>query len=235
MGLSLKEIRVTFRLAELDRQYHRRIAVTYPLSAVLVLLILVLLPADVLIDRGKTVGLSGPLRILPEIDIVPDRRDERHLTAAPNAAPPVDFVVVELDFAAAPLAEPVPVPTPPPPKEVQKHATPEFSDFDNVMTAVRTTGFPILAQTDYELIYMQRPIYPSEAIRRGIEGEVEIMLLVGKTGRVERVHILHPNRLPLLEKAASEAVNKSLFRAHLVDGKPTAFWIKVPIEFRLIN
>lgn len=231
-----KEYRVTFRLAELDRTYHRRIAVTYPVSALALLVTLMILPPQINLDRPKTVGFDGPLRILPEIDITPDRLEERHLTAAPRTAPPVDFVVLNVDYAEMPHAEPVPKPTPPPPpKPVKKKAPPEFSNFDDVMTAVRTTGLPVLAQSDYELIYMQRPVYPREAISRGIEGEVEIMLLVGTTGRVERAYVLHPNRHPLLEAAAKEAVNRSLFRAYVVDGKPTAFWIKVPIEFRLVN
>lgn len=231
----LKEYRVSLRLAELDRTYHRRIAVTYPLSALAVVLAVVLLPAQVNLDRGKTVGYSGALRILPQIDIVTEKKEETHLTAAPRTAPPVDFEVIDLDYAIFPKAEPVPKATRPKPKAPEKEATPEFSDFPDLMTAVRTTGLPVLAQTDYELIYLERPVYPPEAIRRGIEGEVEIMLLVGKSGRVERTYVVHPNRLPLLEAAAAQAVARCLFRAHHVNGKPTAFWIKVPIEFKLVN
>ena len=226
---------MSLRRVELDRTYHRRIAVTYPLSALAVILAVIILPPQVRMDRGKTVGFSGPLHILPEIDITPERREDTHLTAAPQTAPPVDFVVVNLDYAILPEADPVPEPSPPKPKKPDKEATPESSVMPDLMTAIHTTGLPVLAQSDYELIYMQRPVYPPEAIRRGIEGEVEIMLLVGRTGRVEQTYVVRPNRLPLLEAAATDAVARCLFRAHLVNGRPTAFWVKVPVEFRLVN
>ena len=61
------------------------------------------------------------------------------------------------------------------------------------------------------------------------------MMLVDKRGHVSQAHVINPNQHPLLEAAAMEAVFKSLFRAHLVDGVATPFWIRVPFEFRLAS
>jgi len=209
-------------------------ALTAPLSAVCLILVFLLTPQEYLL-APKRVALSGPLRIYPEIDIIPDEIDERHLTAAPDRPPPSDFVAVEIDYAFTPEAEPVPRPDPP-----EAQATPdpliESSTFDDVQDAARTTGYPVLAETEYELLYQKRPIYPREAVIRGIEGEVVILILVDSRGRVSRTQVVNPNRHPLLEHAAVEAVRRYIFRPYRVGGDPPEpFWVRVPIEFRLIG
>jgi len=70
---------------------------------------------------------------------------------------------------------------------------------------------------------------------REIEGEVELMILVNASGRVSQLYVVSPNRYPLLEKAAARALKNSLFKAYVVDGRPVPFWVRVPIEFRLVD
>jgi protein TonB len=218
----------------MDAVYRRRMALTAPLSAVCLTLVFLLTPQEYLI-APRRVALSGPLRIYPEIDILPEVIDDRHLTAAPDRPPPSTFVAVEIDYAIRPEAEPVPRPEP---EETRAAPDPvvETSTFDDVQDAAQTTGHPILAETEYELLYQKRPVYPREAVIRGIEGEVVILLLVDSRGRVSRTQVINPNRHPLLEQAAVEAVRRYIFRPYRVGGDPPEpFWVRVPIEFRLIG
>jgi len=228
---------VDSRLAELDRLYWQRMAFVLPVAAAVLLAGHHFIPIDAVLPQPqKRIAQTGPLRILPEIDLVTENVEDSHRTAAPDASPPSDFLAIDIDYAESPeVAEPRPIPTPQPKEEVPEEIPLAISDLDELMDAVRTTGHPVLAQADYELVYMQRPVYPKEAVLRGIEGEVELLMLISAMGRVSQVYVVNPNRYPLLEEAAARAVAKSLFKAYIVDGKPTPFWIRVPIEFRLIN
>lgn len=208
-------------------------SVALPGAALLLGLSLVVLPTKRFFEPPKRVARIGPLRILPQIDIVAEEDEERRLTAAPKGTPSADFQVIEFEYAKAP--EPKPRQKPQPAPQPVPDETPETSDLDQLQTAIRTTGHPVLAEAEYELIYLHRPVYPREAIQAGIEGEVLIMMLIDTHGRVAQAHLLNPHRYPLLEEAALDAVKKSLFKPYLVNGKPSPFWIRVPIEFRLVK
>jgi TonB family protein len=206
-----------------------------PVAAAAIWALQVLHPLVGDISVPHRVGRPGPLRILPEIDIVPEQIQESHLTAAPLRAAPSDFLVLEVDYAEIPHREPRPIPEPAPAPVPEEKVDPISSSEDQVMEAVRTTGHPVLAQVDYQLVYWQRPVYPPEAVAAGIEGNVDVMMLVNTRGRVSRVVVVNPNRHPLLERAVTLAVSKSRFRAYVVNGKPTPFWVRVPVEFRIVN
>jgi len=182
------------------------------------------------------VGQYAPLRVLPEIDILPERPEDSHRTAAPRlSTPSADFVVVDLDYAEDPRREPRPMLAPFVVEAKEKKPHPVPSVEDRVMEAVRTTGHPVLAQVDQQLIYWQRPVYPPQAVEAGIEGDVEVLMLIDIRGRVSRVEVLNPDQYPLLEAAVKQAVSKSVFRTYFVNGRPTPFWVRVPVEFRIVN
>lgn len=222
------------RLAELDSRYHRQMSLSIPGAAVLLSLTLLIYPQNYMIAPQMRVGQRGPLEVMPQVDLIPDETEDRHLTAAPSSGPRTDFQVVELDYANDPNREPMSIASPPPLEEIVDEAK-IFSSVDDLQDAVQTTGHPVLARTDYEVVHMQRPIYPRQAVSRGIEGRVLVMMLVDINGHVSHAYVVNPDRYPLLERAATEAVYKSLFRPHLVDGVPTPFWIRVPFHFRLVS
>lgn len=223
------------RLASLDREYYRQLSWTLPVAGALIAAVFYIVPG---IETNpemarRTVGRQGPLRVMPQIDIVTDEPEESHLTAAPRASFPSDFVAVEIDYAIRADAPKRPAPTP---RQNQKRETERiFSNQDDVQDALRTTSLPVLADVDYQLIYMERPVYPRAAVRAGEEGDVDIMMLIDSRGRVAQAVVLNPKRHPLLEEAAKAAVVHSLFRPYVVKGKPTPFWVRVPFEFRLLN
>ncbi len=207
--------------------------ITLPLAAILLAVGLMTLPSPhPAIYRDRTVGFKGPLHIMPELDITPEELSERRLTAAPRNASAADFVAVEIDLVPDEremAEEPVPLPKPLDKDQVEVLTT------DNVQDAIRTTGLPVPAQTDLEVLFAARPVYPAMAVLREIEGRVEVLLLVDRQGSVTVAYVVDPGRKPLLEEAARRAARRYIFRPYKVNGEPTPFWVRLPFEFHLVS
>lgn len=226
------------RLTLLDTIYRNRMRVAAPLAVVAAGISLYLTPApDAERAQRKQISRISPLEVIPELDIVPEERDEESRTASKEPELPADFVAVDIEVVERPKPQPqpprpIPVePTEKPPEKLELVAT----DVADVQDAIRTTGHPVLAKADYELIYYRRPAYPRAAILAGIEGELDLMMLVNTKGRVERLYVVNPNRYPLLEEAALQAFEETVFKPYVKDGRRSPFWIRVPIEFKLID
>lgn len=77
------------------------------------------------------------------------------------------------------------------------------------------------------------PEYPAEALRRGIQGEVEALLLINDKGIVENVQVVSGDTL--LAGAAVSAMSHWRFGAWRADGKATAIRLPVMLTFRISN
>ncbi len=227
---------VTSRLMDLDRQYRRRMSFTVPLALASLVVVLYSVPAErITALQEPRVAQSGPLRILPQLDIVPDEESPRRLTAAPVSATPADFVALDIVYETEEREEPVePLPVPTPVPEMIRDDPFDFSTLDDLQTAVKTTGLPVPAQAELEVIHVERPIYPPRAVQLNIQGTVEVMLLVGADGRVSQVFVVEPETYPLLESAAVEAAQRFLFKPYQVGGRATPFWVRLPFMFNLV-
>lgn len=84
-----------------------------------------------------------------------------------------------------------------------------------------------------ELIKSVTPVYPELMRQAGIEGMVNLLVLVGDDGTVLRVSVLQSDVTPVMERAAMAAVKQFLFRP----AKQGVFSVKarmmVPIVFSL--
>ena len=80
-----------------------------------------------------------------------------------------------------------------------------------------------------------KPVYPRMAIRRGIEGEVELSVSVSALGQVSRISINKPSGFAMLDQAAIDSVRNWQFTPAIRDGVPTAMVVDIPIQFRLID
>ncbi len=219
-------------MTENDRVYLRRMAICLPAATAIIVTVLFTFPED---ERVATppprIGQAGPLRLLPQLDIITDEMNERRLTAAPVAILPSDFVAIEIDYSPAEDAEPIPVPNP----EVATGNKPiPIHTLDDVESYIRTTSLPVLAETAVEVIHVERPIYPEAAVRLDIQGMVDVMLLVDEQGKVHSGYVIPANRLPFLEQAALDAALKYRFKPYRIDGEDSPFWVKVPFLFRLL-
>lgn len=76
------------------------------------------------------------------------------------------------------------------------------------------------------------PIYPTEAKRIGISGEVIVDFVVGVAGEVTHVSIVQSTN-PLFEGPARRAVERWRFEPGLRAGKPVAFRMRLPITFNI--
>jgi len=221
------------RLAIHNRVYRRRIGVSTGVSVVLLGTLLGVLPLA-LFPRWEEplVAQEGPMKVLPQLDYL-ENPSERQETAAPRRILPTAFEVVELTFVDRESEREVPEPEP-----VRRPEIPDreevFSE-DDLQNAIRDRSVPVLARSQFRLVHFERPVYPTEALELGIEGTVEVMLLVGRDGSVLHAVVVEPGRYPSLERSAREGLARCRFRPHEVGGQPEPFWVKIPVQFELVD
>jgi TonB family protein len=81
------------------------------------------------------------------------------------------------------------------------------------------------------LIQQAQPRYPRGAFDRGIEGTVELEILVDETGDVIKTRII--KSIPELDAAAIQAVRQWKFKPALMGGHPVATVASAPVVFRI--
>jgi TonB family protein len=83
-------------------------------------------------------------------------------------------------------------------------------------------------------IVTKAPVYPEEARKKGISGEVQVQILVTKDGLVKDATVIsNKTGSKDLEKAALDAVNQWKFEPGKLDGKPVEVNVIIPIKFKL--
>lgn len=75
--------------------------------------------------------------------------------------------------------------------------------------------------------------YPTSAAEKGIQGFVEVSLLVSDLGQVEKVNILNANPKGIFEDAARASVIQWRFEPAEYKGKKVAVWLNQKINFSL--
>jgi len=81
------------------------------------------------------------------------------------------------------------------------------------------------------IIHRADPIYPSEALRQKVEGEVMLETLIGEDGTVREVHAV--SGPDLLRPAAMDAVKWWRFEPYEVNGHATQVHTLIEVDFRL--
>lgn len=108
------------------------------------------------------------------------------------------------------------------PIEVEKEELPAIDDFVFVEK-----------EPQVDLAELQKKIvYPEMAKRAGIEGKVTVRVLVGKDGKPIKA-VVQQSDSELLDKAAVDAVMKSVFTPAIQNQQPVATWVSIPINFTL--
>jgi TonB family protein len=78
----------------------------------------------------------------------------------------------------------------------------------------------------------KRVVYPDIARRAGIEGTVNIRVLVDKKGKPKK-YIIESTDSDLLNKAAIDAVMSSTFTPAIQGTTPLDCWVSIPMNFRM--
>ncbi|MGB8636458.1 MAG: energy transducer TonB [Rhodanobacteraceae bacterium] len=125
--------------------------------------------------------------------------------------------------------------TPNPPEQQQQVASqskPPPKPADNTPPRPATPA-PAGPTRAAKLISSTRPQYPSAALRRRLEGWVDVEFTVGVDGNVSNAHSVGSNRGRVFERAAVNAVDQWKFEPALVNGKPVAKVLRQRIQFNL--
>jgi protein TonB len=75
--------------------------------------------------------------------------------------------------------------------------------------------------------------YPDAALRKGIEGWVEMAYVVGADGKVTNVKVLASDPAGVFETAAAKAMSRVRYQPAMQNGKPAAVSTKLRIAFRM--
>lgn len=77
-------------------------------------------------------------------------------------------------------------------------------------------------------------VYPEDARRKGIEGEVIVRALIDEEGKQTKTLIEHSDN-SLLNDAALNAVKQTKFTPAIQKGKSIKCWVSIPIRFKLLD
>ena len=81
-----------------------------------------------------------------------------------------------------------------------------------------------------------RPIeldYPTDALRKNIEGWVELSYVVSAEGKVTTVKVLNSSPAGVFDTAAAKALGRVRYKPVMQSGKATAVSTKLRIAFRV--
>lgn len=113
--------------------------------------------------------------------------------------------------------------TAPPAAEAQIGSTPHKDEFIDISEEPQ----PI---TEIQTLV----VYPPDAQRLGVEGQVVVSALIDEMGNVVKVDIEKSDH-PMLEQAAVDALYRAKFKPAMQGSKPVKVWITYPIRFKLNN
>jgi TonB family protein len=120
-----------------------------------------------------------------------------------------------------------------PPQSGNSNSTPaQTSEASNPPSGQAPAPSPVAApgdSTKLEPIKVQKADYPLEAAREGLQGQVEVKVLVSETGDVESVEVIRGD--PILAKAAVSAAKKWKFKPFIRGGKPVKVATQIPFDF----
>jgi len=103
------------------------------------------------------------------------------------------------------------------------------SNIESIQQGSYGTGFFRKAYLLSELI----PVYPANAVRRGLEGTVLIDVSIDSSGRVFKTEIITSSNYDILDRAAIRCVRRARFAPASYMGRPTADVLRIAVNFSL--
>ena len=112
------------------------------------------------------------------------------------------------------------------------HAAADDSSLINISNREeKTTSSVIIARPRYK--ENDAPVYPQGALRRRLQGNVNLRVFVKEDGTPGDVILQESSGYSILDDAAIKAVSKWRFEAGLENSRPVAMWVEIPIKFSL--
>ncbi len=100
-------------------------------------------------------------------------------------------------------------------------------------TKLAGAGEPLVAEASLTRVKGIELDYPAEALRRNIEGWVELSFVVTAEGKVTKIAVLNSSPAGIFDAAAAKALSRARYKPMLQDGKPLVVASKLRIAFRL--
>jgi TonB family protein len=83
------------------------------------------------------------------------------------------------------------------------------------------------------LVRQTQPVYPATALQMHVEGAVELLATISKTGNISAVKIVRGD--PRLARAAADAVKQWKYKPYLLNGEPVEIQTQITMNFKLPN
>jgi TonB family protein len=110
----------------------------------------------------------------------------------------------------------------------------------NLMGGESTAPAPVLGTLNVSqgvsrglLVKKTPPVYPASAMQMRIEGAVELVATISKSGDISAVKITSGN--PQLARAAVDAVKQWKYKPYLLNGEPVEIQTQITVNFKLPN
>jgi len=81
------------------------------------------------------------------------------------------------------------------------------------------------------LIKKVSPVYPPSALRMHVEGSVQLMATIGRSGSITAVKIVSGE--PALSKSAIDAVKQWKYKPYYLNGDPVEIQTQITVNFKL--
>ena len=187
-------------------------------------------------DAEKTPAHSGKLNpkansakvSAPTADKAPDT-----IAAAPA-------IVIKNDLSQKQVAKPAATPDTPAPSMTGIAAGDGGGAIPNLMGGESNAPAPVLGTLNVSqgvsrglLVKKTAPVYPASALQMHIEGAVELVATISKSGDISAVKIASGN--PQLARAAVDAVKQWKYKPYLLNGEPVEIQTQVTVNFKLPN
>lgn len=110
---------------------------------------------------------------------------------------------------------------------------PNFSQDCGWADDIPDSSKSVQVDVEPEMIYAPPLEYPKMARTAGLQGTVQIVVLVCESGQVGRMWILESSGVTSLDHVALAQAQKCRYKPAMKDGHPVKYWFTYPVDFRL--
>ena len=216
------------KISDRDRMYRKKLLYIAPVSLLIIFSLFVTSDYMPYEELDKRLGWKGPMRILPEITILPSTDPLESFLEERKLKTMTSIVLNVLDETGPSEGGSKKK------KKIEKEEReiPPEDGLDLIHTRPMHSDVPY--SEDYIILKMVHPDYPAEELINGIEGEVTLELLVNEEGKVENAWILSVIGPKSFEESSLKAVRQFIFQTPVHDGKRTPMSIRFQINFKII-
>jgi TonB family protein len=156
--------------------------------------------------------------------------------AATKEAEPA--IVIKNNLSERPAAKPAAAPDAEAPSMTGIAAENSGGALPNLMVGESNAPAPVLGTLNVSqgvsrglLVKKTAPVYPPSAMQMHIEGAVELVATISKSGDISAVKVSSGN--PQLARAAVDAVKQWKYKPYLLNGEPVEIQTQVTVNFKL--